>query len=264
MFHIVDPTLAGGIILVTLFFGILLALRIGRRIGEQVISRKGASALANLGSLEAAVFALLGLLIAFTFSGALARLDVRRAQVVDEANAIGTAYIRIDLLPVSVQPRLRQTFRDYVDSRIATYRKLPDLEAAQQELVRSQKLQAEIWAQAVAATGMPDSRPGTNVLVIPALNQMFDITTTRLVATQIHPPMIIYAMVIVLALASALLGGYHSAGADIHDWLHQIAFAGIIAFTVYVIIDIEYPRAGWVRIDAIDQVLISLRAGMNL
>ena len=124
--------------------------------------RHGDAGLASAGSLEAAVFALLGLLIAFTFSGALTRFDVRRGQVVDEANAIGTAYLRIDLLPPAAQPRLRETFRNYVDARIATYRKLPDLQAAQRELALSQALQADIWAQAVAATRLPESRSGTD------------------------------------------------------------------------------------------------------
>ncbi len=263
MLEIVNPSILSGVIVVAMFFAILLLVRVGRRMGQRVISRHGASGLANVSSLEAAVFALLGLLIAFTFSGALTRMDVRRAQVVDEANAIGTAFLRIDLLPPSAQPRLRETFKDYVDSRIATYRKLANIDAAQQELARSQKLQTEIWAQAVVATRMPDSRPETEFLVIPALNQMFDITTTRVVATQLHPPMIVYAMVVGLALASALLAGYQTAETKTYDWLHQIGFAAVIAFTLYVILDIEYPRSGWVRIDAIDQVLVNLRAGMK-
>ena len=94
-------------------------------------------------------------------------------------------------------------------------------------------------------------------------SQMFDITTTRVVATQIHPPMIVYAMVVGLALASALLAGYQTAETKTYDRLHQIGFAAVIAFTLYVILDIEYPRSGWVRIDAIDQVLVNVRAGMK-
>ena len=236
---------------------------LGRRLGRRAIARYGAAGMPNISSLEAAVFALLGLLIAFTFSGALSRFDVRRGQAVDEANAIGTAYLRIDLLPASAQPLLRETFRKYVDARIATYRALPDLEAASRELARSQDLQREIWAQAVAAARMPESRAEAELLVMPAFNQMFDITTVRVVATQIHPPLIVYEMLIALALASALLAGYQSAGEKGYDWVHKIGFAGIVAFTVYVILDIEYPRLGWVRLDAIDQVLVNVRAGMK-
>jgi len=263
MFQIIDPGAVGGGIAVAMFFGILICLAVGRRIGQRVIARSGAAGVANVGSLETAVFALLGLLIAFTFSGALSRFDVRRAQVVDEANAIGTAYLRIDLLPASVQPRLRQTFRDYVDARIATYQKLPDLHAAERELTRSQELQTQIWDQAAAAVSMPESRPGTQFVVMPALNQMFDITTVRVFATYMHPPMIVYAMLIGLALASALLAGYQTAGEKAYDWVHQVGFAGIVAFTLFVILDIEYPRSGWIRIDAIDQALINIRASMK-
>ena len=263
MLQIINPAVVGGSLALVVFFGILVSLAIGRHIGQRTLARQGGVGLASAGSLETAVFALLGLLIAFTFSGALTRFDVRRGQVVDEANAIGTAYLRIDLLPPSAQPRLRETFKTYVDSRIATYQKLPDLQAAQQELARSQALQADIWAQAVAATRLPESRAATDVLLMPALNQMFDITTVRLMATQMHPPTIIYVMLVVFALASALLAGYQGAAEKAYDWVHQLGFAGIIALTVFVVLDIEYPRMGWIRVDAIDQVLLDLRAGMK-
>jgi hypothetical protein len=262
MLEIINPTALGGLVAVGVFVGILLCLALGRWIGHRAIARYG-TGLPSLSSLEAAVFALLGLIIAFTFSGALTRFDVRRGQAVDEANAIGTAYYRIDLLPASAQPRLRETFRDYVDARISTYRKLPDIAAAQRELARSLELQTEIWSQAVAAIRMPESRPGAELLVMPALNQMYDITAVRVAATQIHPPAIIYAMLVALALASALLAGYQTAGEKGYDWIHKIGFAGIVAFTIYVIIDIEYPRLGWIRLDAIDQLLVNVRAGMK-
>jgi len=263
MFEIVDLTVIGTIAAVGIFFGILAFLMIGRRLGQRAIARYGAAGVPSIGSLEAAVFALLGLMIAFTFSGALSRFDARRAQAVDEANAIGTAYYRIDLLSSAAQPQMRETFRKYVDARIATYKALPDLEAARRELARSQDLQREIWAQAVAAIHASDSRPNADLRVMPALNQMFDIQGVRVAATLIHPPLIIYAMLIGLALAAALLAGYQSAGEKGYDWVHKVGFAAIVAFTVYVILDIEYPRLGWVRLDAIDQLLVNVRAGMK-
>jgi len=195
----------------------------------------------------------------------LGRFDGRRALVVDEANAIGTAYLRIDLLPAAAQPRLREAFRSYTDARIATYKKLPDLNAASEELARSLQLQTEIWSQAIAGTRLPDSRPAAEMLVMPALNAMFDIATVRVMATQMHPPTIVFAMLIGLALASALLAGYQSAEdkGHVRNGLHKVGFAAIIALTVYVIIDIEYPRLGWIRIDAVDQVLLNVRASMK-
>src|SRR5262245_53567103 len=211
MLDIVNPAVVGGGTAVAAFFGILICLALGRRVAKWVISREAGERAPTVGSLEAAVFALLGLMIAFTFSGALSRYDSRRTQAVDEANAIGTAWLRIDMMPAATQPPLRDTLRKYVDSRIDTYRKLPDVAAAQKEVVRSQNLQNEIWKQALAAARTSDDRLATEMLVIPALNQMFDISSSRIAATMIHPPWIIYAMLIGLALVSALLAGYQSA-----------------------------------------------------
>jgi hypothetical protein len=253
----------GGGTAAALFIAILAALWAGRRLGQGVIARSGAQPQHTIGSLEAAVFALLGLLIAFTFSGALQRFDGRRAQAVDEANAIGTAYLRIDALPAAAQPKLRELYRAYTDTRISTYRKLPDIAAARGEVERSRALQAEIWRETVAATRLKEARPGTELLALPAVNAMLDITTVRLAATQMHPPTIIYAMLIALAVAAALLAGYQQAGEKDYDWVHKLGFAAIVAFTVYVILDIEYPRLGFVRIDAIDQLLVDVRASMQ-
>src|SRR4029453_19573158 len=150
MLEIIDLTIVGTVVAVAIFLGILVCIMLGRFLGRRAIVRYGAAGVPNISSLEAAVFALLGLLVAFTFSGALSRFDVRRIQAVDEANAIGTAYLRIDLLPAPVQPLLRATFRKYVDARIETYRALPDLEAASLALARPQDLQRETWSQALA------------------------------------------------------------------------------------------------------------------
>ena len=263
MLQVIDPSVIGGTLAVILFVGILGSLAVGRWIGQRTLAQHGPSAAPAIGSLETAVFALLGLMIAFTFSGALSRFDTRRVQVVDEANAMGTAYLRLDLVPASVQPKLRETFRSYVDSRIETYRLLPDLAAVKAELTRSQVLQGEIWSQAVAGVRMPGSPPMAELLVLSSLNDMFNFSTTRTAATQMHPPVVIYAMLIGLAFASALLAGYQTAGQKAYDWLHQLGFAGIVALTVYVILDVEYPRMGFVRIDAIDQVLMNVRQGMK-
>src|SRR5262245_47987101 len=89
-----------------LFLGMVLLLEVGRRLGQRRQSLDAEGGRAGLGAVEGAVFALMGLLIAFTFSGAAARFDSRRQLIVDEANAIGTAWLRLDLLPASAQPAL--------------------------------------------------------------------------------------------------------------------------------------------------------------
>src|SRR5262245_22835515 len=90
-----------------LLAGMLVCLELGRRLGVRRLERDPQGALAGLGAVEGAVFGLYGLLIAFTFSGAPARFDARRQLIAEEANAIGTAYLRIDLLAAESQPALR-------------------------------------------------------------------------------------------------------------------------------------------------------------
>ncbi len=155
---------------------------------------------------------------------------------------------------------LRDSFRSYVDSRIDAYRRLPDVAGLRAGLARSQTLQSTIWAQALAAA--QGSQPAT-MLLVPALNDMFDITATRSRALLAHPPTIIYLMLFGVALISAAIAGVGMAADRAPDWFRLIAFAGVTAVTFYVILDIEHPRIGLISIDASDQPLIDLRGSMQ-
>ena len=261
--EVVDPLYLGLTVAVVLFVAIRLALAAGGSLGRRAIAKHGAAGIPPLGSLEGAVFALLGLLIAFTFSGAAERFDQRRALAVDEANAMGTAWLRLDLAPPAAQPAMRETMRAYVDARIATYRAVPDLRAVQQEAARASALQSRLWGEAVAAVRSPEVKGAAEQLLLPSLNEMFDLASTRLAARMMHPPVVIYAMLIALAIAAALLAGYQSAGEAGYGWLHRSGFALIVALVVYLIVDLEHPRLGFVRVDAIDQLLVDVRASMR-
>ncbi len=248
------------LVLPILFVGLLGCLVLGRRLGVRDAASEAERS--EVGAIDGAVFALLGLLIAFTFSGAAERFEGRRHLIVQEANAIGTAYLRLDVLPPATQPALRESFRRYVDTRLAVYRAIPDMVAVHEALRRADTLQDEIWRQAVSACqASPGWRP--DQLVLPALNEMIDITTTRTVATQNHPPAVIYIMLVVLALVASVLAGYAMAGGARARRIHAAAFALVLSATVYVIVDLEYPRAGLIRIDTADQLLVDVRAKMR-
>jgi hypothetical protein len=113
-----NPILFVIIFAICILAGMLLFLELGRYIGLRQKAKDQEGGREGLGAVEGAIFGLLGLLIAFTFSGAAARFDTRRQLIVEEANAIGTAYLRIDLLPPGAQPGLREIFRQYVDARL--------------------------------------------------------------------------------------------------------------------------------------------------
>lgn len=245
-----------------ILIGMIILLEVGRRVGIRHRSRDGGDSPAGLSVVEGAVFSLLGLLIAFTFAGAATRFDGRRQLVTEEANNIGTAYLRIELLPENAQSAVGEKFRQFLDSRIETYRRLPNLESAFVEMANTKKIQDEIWELSIA--GCRESGvPACNMLLLPALNSMFDIVTTRTEASRIHPPPIIFAMIVALSLAAAILAGYGMGGSKSRSWIHIIGFATVMALTVYVIIDIEYPRAGLISVADSDHVLIELRESMK-
>ncbi len=259
----VDSIITAPPFVAVLFAGMLACLEIGRRLGIRRLARDPGGAMAGLGTISGAVFALYGLLVAFTFSGAASRLDVRRQLIAEEANNIGTAYLRLDLLSAEAQPTLRELLRKHLDLRLEAYRKLPDIAAAKVVLAQSARIQREIWTEATAATRLLGNHPEAGRLLLPALNQMIDITTTRTMAMRIHPPFIIFVLLFVLALLCSLLTGFGTASSQRRNWLHILAFTVITAISVYVILDIEYPRAGLFRLDAYDQVLVELRESME-
>jgi hypothetical protein len=246
----------------SLFVGMLLFLEIGRRLGMRLKDDSSAAA-EGIGAVDGAVFAVLGLLIAFTFSGATTRFDSRRQLIVEETNNIGTAYLRLDVLPADAQPALREGFRRYLDARIETYRKFPDLAAVRESLARGNELQREIWRQTVVAVQAEGAPPAAPMLLLPALNAMIDIATTRTMAAQLHPPTVVFMMLLGLALAASLLAGYGMTGSKVRSRFHMLGFALVMAIAVFVILDIEYPRLGWIRVDAFDQALVDLRESMN-
>ena len=244
-----------------LFLGMLLLLETGRRMGARRQAQEGDGGRVGLGTVEGAVLALMGLLVAFTFSGAAERFEARRRLILDEANAVGTAWLRLDLLPASAQPAARDLFRRYVDARLDIYRKLPDLAASQSALDQSGVLQGELWARVTA--DLQQASPAVMGQLVPALNEMFDIATSRTMAARTHPPVVIFCMLGGLALVSSLLAGFAMAGGKSRSWIHMVAFALILAVTVYVILDLEFPRFGLIRVDAADRVLYEVRETMK-
>jgi hypothetical protein len=241
-----------------LFVGMVLLLELGRRTKRL---RADSSAGSGLGPLEGALFGLLGLLLAFTFSSAAARFDARRHLIVEEANAISTAYLRLDLLPPASQQALRASFREYTDARLHGFEAFPDLVGAQAQFDKADALQGTIWRQAVAACKAEDGQAAR--LLIPALNEMFDITTTRAVAMRTHLPNLILGMLAVLAFVCAFLAGTAMPQGTVPSVVRGVAFPLILVVTVYVILDLEYPRAGLIRIDSVDEVIADVRRSMD-
>ncbi len=249
---------SGGLSL-ALFVGMLVFLEVGRRFGLHRTSRDGAAARTGVGVVDGTVYGLLGLLLGFVFSGAAGRFDARRTVIADEANAISTAWLRIDVLPAESQPAIREGFRTYVDLVLAAYSNpIPDDRfTTPPAMIRAEK---DIWSRTVAACLTPEGEKA-RMLVIPAVNEMFDAVERERVARRMHPPRVIFLMLGIMALAAALFGGYALSSSPKRNWMYIVGVAATISVAVYVILELEYPRLGLVRVEAIE--LRQLRASMN-
>jgi uncharacterized membrane protein len=252
-----NPAAVAIVVSMCLFFGMVACLECGYRIGNRA-SKKSEYAHEGIGTLGAAVFALLGLLLGFTFANGISHLDQRRQLIIQEANSISTAYLRLDLLPPNQQPEMRHLFREYLNSRLEVYQKLPDMSAVDAELSHAAHLQQEIWSKAVIA-GSSDPTQNVDRLLLPALNDMVDVTTSRTIALHTHLPPLIFGLSVAVALLSGLLAGYDMAKRRHRSWLHMMLYSLAIALTVFTFLDLDYPRFGLIRLNAADNAMLTLR-----
>jgi len=257
-----DKILISALFAAILFAGLLGCLRLGWKIGRRHLRAANEDSQAGLGAIDGSVFGLMGLLIAFTFTGAANRFHDRRELITQHVNAIGTAWLRLDLLPAEDRDKARDGFRRYLDTMLETTRDLSDTKSSSIRLANLNLIQQEIWNHLMDTTKRDRSLPLAQT-VLPPANEMFDLGNSRLLASRQHPPVAVFGMLGALVLVSGLLAGFGMAKSDHQSPLHVLGFAAIMALSIYLILDIEYPRLGLIRIDSFDQALIELRSSMN-
>jgi hypothetical protein len=256
------PAFAGGFPIVPFLVVLGLALEFGRWLRLRELRGRPDTVAASFGAVDGAVFGLMGLILGFSFAGAGSRFESRRQLIVQEANAIGTAWLRLDLLPEAARAPLQAKFRDYADARIAGYRAFPDTVAANQAFARAKAMQPAIWSEALAAAAAMPTTAGT-ILLLPALNAMFDDANTRDASLRAHLPMTIFVLLIFLVLCCGVLAGYGITTGGPRNWLHILGFSAVITIMLYVITDYEYPRRGRITLAAFDQLLVDVRQEMK-
>jgi len=237
----------------SVFIALVVCLEIGYHIGTKRIKTLP-NAFEGFGAIEGAVFGIFGLLLSLSFFGAASRLDARRQLIVTEANAIASAYLRVDLLPNAEQTEVRRLFREYLDERIRISESSDETQALA-EMSKATKLQQAIWSRAISAT--KEGAPGVPLL-LPALNQMTEIANAKAIAVRTHLPALVYYFLFAAALLSGFVAGFGMARGH-RNWLSVLAYASIVTLTMYVMIDMEYPRAGLIRIGAADLAMTTLR-----
>lgn len=249
----------------SLFILLLLSVIIGRCFGRRQFINNPENKLQVISVAESAVFALLGLLIAFTFSEAYQRFELRKTDIIQEVNAIETTYLRIGLLAPENQPGLRETLLQYLDARIAIYKEMTDLHLPTDSYHKYIQIRTKIWDETLAAlaTCKTTTDQASTMLFIPAVNSMFEIANTRFAIASIHSPIAIFVLLIGLAVLASFLAGYRTGGKKGWNLIYILSYVIITSFTIYIIVDLEFPRLGLIRVDSFDQILIDLKANLK-
>jgi hypothetical protein len=245
----------------SLFIGLIVCVQIGHFVGRRLPALKVKDKDAG-GTLDAAVFGLLGLLLAFSFSDALSTYEVHRDLLAEEASAVSGAYARIDLLPAISQSPLRILMRQYVQARIDTYQAVIYSSAADATIARSRQLEEQIWKKAIDAA-IASGNPAITNQVIDSFDKMFDAPVRQRAAQYRHPPLVIYVLMFTVAMMAALLAGYRMAAHPSLPIVHGVIFAAAVSITIYVIVDLEYPRFGFFNPDPTNRALVEILHGLR-
>lgn len=251
----------------TLFWLLLLLLLCAAEVGYQLArrARPGTQVEApEVGAIQGAVLGLLALLLGFSFSMTALRFEARKELIRDEANAIGTVYLRTSLLPEPQRTTVRALLRQYVDTRfeLQAVGYIPD--ALKDADTRSAQLQAQLWAQAVTAAERAPASVMTG-LFIASLNDMIDMHGKQLAAIRNHIPGPIFFLLIFVAVVAVGLTGYGSGPRHVHSATMTLLVSLLVAAVILLVVDLHRPVRGLITVDttSMRDVRDSMRPGVQ-
>lgn len=207
-------------------------------------------------TMTGALLALLGLMLAFSFSMSNSRYDARREVIIEEANAIGTAILRTEVYPDSVRQLLRAGLKEYVETRIYAFEMLQDKESVHDNEDKTDSQSKKIWMIASDFAKVDPTIVRTSEL-IPALNDMIDIVTTRKAAFEATIPDSIMYFLLLLCLSSSFLMAHERKTNA--DWVVVLGFSLMLSATIFTIVDLDRPQSGLIHMDGPHQKIVDLR-----
>jgi hypothetical protein len=248
-----------GLLVLLLFLGLLLAGEGGFRFGRRRRARGDEQTRSQTTTIQGAVLGLLGLLLGFTFAMAVSRFDNRKQLMVDEANALGTASLRAQLLPDQAKEVITLLQR-YVDVRLEMTRADPASPSMNELTQRMTQLQDLLWAQAVTAT-RKDQRAVSTGLFVQSLNDVIDIAGKRDAALENHVPESVVLVLGFFAVLCVGVVGYECGLAGGRPVFPIVALSVLIAVVVLLIVDLDRPRRGLIRVS--EQSLLGVKQTLD-
>jgi len=204
------------------------------------------------------LLALLGFMIAFNFSFSLNHYDAWRGIIMEEANNIGTTILRTDLYREPDRKSLRVDLKKYVDARVNYFAVGADEEKVMEAQRLSAAIHQQLWSK-VSQLSKDSGYAVASLQMIPALNNMIDITNTRFYSNYVRLPDAIIYLLILLSCACTFYMGYVSAGKEKFDWQLSGGACLLIALVVFVNFDLDRPREGFITLDKINHSIIDLK-----
>lgn len=249
MIKVVDyPLLVFVITFFFLTFCMWAGARLLRRWGRPQESTRD-----NFGIIVGATLTLLGLLVGFGFSMAVGRYDQRKNLEEAEANAIGTEYVRADLLPAADAEKVRGLLREYFDQRVLFYTTRDERQLAEVN-ARTAKLQTQLWSAVVAPVAAAPLSP-TVALAVSGMNDVLNAQGYTQAAWWNRIPRAAWLLMLGIAACCHLLVGYGVRDATA-ERSQLLVLPLVLAIAFFLIADIDSPRGGVIRV--IPQNLISL------
>ncbi|MGH7132329.1 MAG: hypothetical protein ACREJO_10335 [Phycisphaerales bacterium] len=236
-----------------MFSGLCIALEVGFRFGRSSKkSREGADG-GQIGAVQGAVLGLLGLLLGFSFAGASARFLDRQDLITTEANAIGTAYLRADLLDEPHRTSLRAALQRYTEHRIAVSPTLTSRNMSE-AFAESDRLQGEVWRAAAAGC---NAKPAVVLAVLPPVNDVIDVHSLRVAAGLKHLPALVLGLLFGSSLLAMFVMGYGSGFSGRRMEMLNASLMILIGLALWTTVDLDHPRAGLLRLS--DEPLKAIR-----
>lgn len=243
-----------GILLVSLLAAIELGYRVGRRSAAEVEE----ASRTHVNTVQASLLGLLALLLGFSFSMSLQRYESRSIAVAEEANILGTTYLRAELLPVALRAPAHDLLRQFLEQRLEAGKfSLAKTELRAGKLQEIDQTVAQLWSVARQAAE-EDGRPVTTGFFVQSLNDLIDSYGRRNAALERHVPEAVLHLLFGTFLLAAAIVGYAAGLAGHRASFVTYLMVSLIALLVFIVIDLDRPRRGFIEVN--QSTLIQLRA----